>query len=1026
MRKLLVFTFIALAVLVSSCAKDDFSNGPQTGEVDFRIKTSLPKSITTYSAGTENGGISNVPADSYDLRYICEAWTKESPRRLAWRGVKTTNDFSSGMEFSARLLAMDYDFVFWADFVTKGSQADNFYKTDNADGLRDIEVIKSHSLSDNTRDAYYAVQNVNLTQAGANVSGVTLKRPFGKIRLVASDVVEGLLEDRPTLAKIDYVQSALPGGFNALEGTTTTKTVDVSGIYASTPVTEQFSVDGQDKQCYVLSFDYIFASSSVPSVAFNVKSFADVAGTKQIGNKDISAIPVVANKLTTVIGNLYTFEGKVDVSVSEEFEIKEVLPVVEVESVDMVAEALKNSSAIKVAKKVSLSQTVSIPNYASTETMDAPAQISLDLSAGIDAEHVLTIEDNAETPFAGTIAITVPDNNAGNVTINANKAHVIVYGKYGQIIAETSPSTLVVDAGSSISSLEIKGGNVEIRGEVAVLTVNDANAEAGVIKVFSTGKVDTFGDIKKYKVYWGAATGEQLVQVLANASSQNNGAFLEQNIMVNSPAAQAAVTLDKENYLFDGNNFILTGKATQNLIVVEGKNTTIQNIVIAESPRHGLTAYRTTGVNLINVCLKDNTAGGLVVNGSSVTADKLTTSGNGWYGVNVGMGSGVTEKPVFKLLDGQISDAIQIRVDAKDIPNVSVQLPANWNVIPTPDGGNIYTTADQQLFSGGTGTYENPYLISNKEDILTIGRLYMAGSYSKIYSAALRMTNDIDMENTPVRNLGVMGFLFDGNGYTLNNVNFTSESTFGVGNNVGMFAGFNGKSFDYIYEAKTDAEKNDAKAYTLNGKKYIIKGGCIRDLTIRGRVYSNINGAVSPLGSGQNTGYVINVTNYAIVTAEGPANFVAGIISGTKGTGLVLDCKNYGDITVTGGENCRPVGGITAQLYGGSTSYPDILNPYTASVNNCENYGNIVTDCYDVGGIVGQTHGYGGLKCIANSKNEGAITGTKNVGGILGRHSSTGGTMSVHGSTNSGVITATLQDGTGGDIIGRTDGAMQQ
>ena len=330
-----------------------------------------------------------------------------------------------------------------------------------------------------------------------------------------------------------------------------------------------------------------------------------------------------------------------------------------------------------------------------------------------------------------------------------------------------------------------------------------------------------------------------------------------------------------------------------------------------------------------------------------------------------------------------------------------------------PADENIYVL-EMPLFSGGgSGTPEDPYLLSTPEDMLKIGELYTAGMYDLIYSAVLKLTNDIDMSATPVRNLGVMGFLLDGDGHKLT-VNLTSESSLGAGSNVGLLAGFNGKGNSYIYEATTEEERNSEYAYELDGKTYVIYGGCIRDLVIDGTVYSNANGAVSPLGCGQNTGYIINVTNYADVTAEGDAYFVAGIVSGTRGTGLVIDCKNYGTIKGT-----YIVGGITAQLYGGSScngTYPDIMAPYSASVKNCENHGEIICSGRDVGGIVGQTHGYGGGRCISNCVNTANITGGTNVGGMIGRHTTTGGALMIENCTNSGTITATDEGGLWGNL----------
>ncbi|MGN1052032.1 MAG: hypothetical protein ACI4SH_01420, partial [Candidatus Scatosoma sp.] len=346
------------------------------------------------------------------------------------------------------------------------------------------------------------------------------------------------------------------------------------------------------------------------------------------------------------------------------------------------------------------------------------------------------------------------------------------------------------------------------------------------------------------------------------------------------------------------------------------------------------------------------------------------------------------------------------------------------------------------FFSGGMGTTEYPYLISTKQDILDLydhslvfygrdaERIDLADYYETLfYRACYKMTNDIDISDTPIRNLGGYQCLFDGNGKTLT-VNFTSESEIGFGNNVGMFAAFNGSSSKYIYEATTREEINSPYSYTVNGKTYMLTAGTIRNLTIRGSVYSNLSGAVSPLGCGQCTGYVINVTNYATVTAEGSAYFISGIVSGVRGTGLVLDCKNYGDITYTGTPSgSLVVGGIAAQLYGGSSgAYPDIFRPYSASVYNCVNYGNISASGRDVGGIVGQTHGYDAnlKKAIVNCTNSGNISGTENVGGIIGRNNSTGTTLYILNCTNSGSVSIMEGGvaGTAGDIYGANYGNL--
>jgi hypothetical protein len=57
---------------------------------------------------------------------------------------------------------------------------------------------------------------------------------------------------------------------------------------------------------------------------------------------------------------------------------------------------------------------------------------------------------------------------------------------------------------------------------------------------------------------------------------------------------------------------------------------------------NGLNVYVAENVSLSHDTFKNSGKGGLIVNGSTVTADTLTTSGNAWYGVDVDQGGGVT------------------------------------------------------------------------------------------------------------------------------------------------------------------------------------------------------------------------------------------------------------------------------------------------------------------------------------------------------------------------------------------------
>ena len=343
MKKYFNWLLALSLVVMCSCSEDKYDMEQNEGMVDFTVTTSIPSTIQTYSS--HNGGATNVNAANYDLRYILEVWTKESPRRLAYRGYKIVdNNFTTtDVTFAARLLALDYDFVFWADFVNHGTTeatahgADLFYTTNNSStdaqikanpaidpGLQAISlnVLPAYNISQDARDAYYKVVPVDLRTQSV-LGSVKLNRPFGKYRLISTDDVDGYLAGTSILkAQTEYKGSAtLPTQFNALTGAVGTGTIDLSGLVFTCDVVQEnaFVAGTTYTGAYVLSFDYIFAGVA-QTVAFDVSVFSDAAANTKIGSRSISNIPIQKNKLTTIIGNFFTNTFDYTIIVDDEFD----------------------------------------------------------------------------------------------------------------------------------------------------------------------------------------------------------------------------------------------------------------------------------------------------------------------------------------------------------------------------------------------------------------------------------------------------------------------------------------------------------------------------------------------------------------------------------------------------------------------------------------------------------------------------------------------------------------------------------
>ena len=335
MKKILL-SFLALGGLLfaSSCQMDEPDAGTLTGEVDFTITAGIPGGITTYSptdgeAFSHLGGINNVTGD-YVLRFILEVYDGDA---VAYEEIKYLDDFSNpNVTFNPRLLAKEYDFVFWADFVEKPSAegstpTDLYYSTANLSSIEYTQAVKETPtvLTTDLVDAYTAHQQIDLSESSKNVN-VILTRPLGKIRLLATDNPQNQIDDAlkvPASTAVAFRDAKVPVAFNARTGEASEPVLSIAGytfnaINETQPqVTGHSELAQEGQSAYLLGQTYFFESPSSTAYGMTLTVY-DVNGT-QIGYREVTAIPVSANKLTTVLGNFYTNEGNLDVIVDDQF-----------------------------------------------------------------------------------------------------------------------------------------------------------------------------------------------------------------------------------------------------------------------------------------------------------------------------------------------------------------------------------------------------------------------------------------------------------------------------------------------------------------------------------------------------------------------------------------------------------------------------------------------------------------------------------------------------------------------------------
>ena len=369
------FALVALVLGMASCAKDFAPETQVGGEVDFRLSVAAPELVVTRAG--ENGlddGIKGYDSaygaidyfqgdwSKMDLRYSLEVYDKTNKASYANvtpikdRMVKILDEYEP-VEFDLRLVpGRDYHFVVFADFVPQGTYLENAENSsisfnnwlgyghyigatladiqnnqwdDRVNGYRD-QINKEEC------DAYYATIDVEKL-SNTSASSVVLRRPYAKLRVIATDLAELNLNVDPGKIEVVY-ETGHNYRFNAVTGlfsgsaTNKVKTYEykydesvgkkslanhyyTAGYDAKTTT----NANGEVRHTHMTLFtDYILTGSEQTSIHFTINVF-DKKGDLIKSTPFNTDIPVQRNFLTTVIGNVLTTATEVEVSIDDNF-----------------------------------------------------------------------------------------------------------------------------------------------------------------------------------------------------------------------------------------------------------------------------------------------------------------------------------------------------------------------------------------------------------------------------------------------------------------------------------------------------------------------------------------------------------------------------------------------------------------------------------------------------------------------------------------------------------------------------------
>ena len=217
--------------------------------------------------------------------------------------------------------------------------------------LRDIK-IKEDAINDERTDAYFVSEKITITNSAAQ--SIELKRPYGKMRVIATDLAELNINVEPKSVEVEY-EAAHPAAFNAVTGAidATYEVKKYTSVYNDIKKTnmdrhfytgfntEEYKVknaNNEVRNTYMTLFtDYILAKGEQESIHFSM-TVKDRDG-KEIKTTDFyTDIPVQRNHLTTIVGNVLTTATEINVTIDDNFEGKHNFNIWDGKSVKAVAE----------------------------------------------------------------------------------------------------------------------------------------------------------------------------------------------------------------------------------------------------------------------------------------------------------------------------------------------------------------------------------------------------------------------------------------------------------------------------------------------------------------------------------------------------------------------------------------------------------------------------------------------------------------------------------------------------------------
>ena len=247
-----------------------------------------------------------------------------------------------------------YSVIFWAEAPNAPYDVDFAEKLANAKMTVDYTNAVSN---DESRDAFYAVKEINVT--GAQTEKVELRRPFAQLNIGTSDYAAS--------DEAGYVPTSSSVTVKNVYSTLNFATGEVAGegevTFAENAIdrSQTFPVAGYE----YLAMNYVLVGvdKTVVDVEFTYTDGTD-AKTRTVGS-----VPVQRNYRTNIYGQLLTSDVDVNVEIEPDYDGEEYADVICVSSADELLKTL--ASAQKETVKIVMLNDITIPGGTAAYTTNA-------------------------------------------------------------------------------------------------------------------------------------------------------------------------------------------------------------------------------------------------------------------------------------------------------------------------------------------------------------------------------------------------------------------------------------------------------------------------------------------------------------------------------------------------------------------------------------------------------------------------------------------------------------------------------